>query len=91
MQNLLIQTITCITTVKWKRKLTNYRKDETFSILKMFKLKMNRNNAEYGNPRGQTRKQRLKIKLSLQKPEKLNGKKNEALQLSPTHSARLHR
>ena len=38
---------------------------------------MNRNNAKYGNPRGQTRKQKLKTKLSLQKPEKLNGKKTK--------------
>ena len=39
---------------------------------------MNRNNAKYGNPRGQTRKQNLKIKLSLQKPPKLSGKKERS-------------
>ena len=44
----------------------------------MFKPKINRNNAKYGNPRGQTRKQTLKIKLSLQKPEKFNGKKQRS-------------
>ena len=77
-------------TVELKRNLTNYRKDETFSNLKMFIPKMNRNNAKYGNSRDQRRKQKLKIKLSLQKPAKLNGKKNEALQLSPTHNARLN-
>ena len=50
-------------TVKLKRNLTNYRKDETFSILKMFIPKMNRNNAKYGNSRDQRRKQKLKIKI----------------------------
>ena len=38
---------------------------------------MNRNNAKYGNSRDQRRKQKLKIKLSLQKPAKLNGKKTK--------------
>ena len=51
----------------------------------MFKPKINRNNAKYGNPRGQTTKQKLKIKLSLQKPEKLNGKnKRSATYISNT-------
>ena len=38
-------------------KLDKLRKDKIFLILKMFKPKTNRNNAKYGNSRGQTRKQ----------------------------------